>query len=189
VAEVITLDGMGPWATQVEYICTGLHTPVQACTTGSPITAVLFVNGDQGRGAFAALGIQGLKISDMYFYGGASNTTDGLLLKFVNRSKFESVYAWGVTGCGIHAEAAVTDTFIQPRVAIADVAMQGIQTGHANPSEGLCLGGDAGAPGGAEDTTSGSVIDAGMEGVSNAGIHIMSADQVTFQGGTSEQNK
>jgi hypothetical protein len=36
---------------------------------------------------------------------------------------------------------------------------------------------------------SGSVVDAGMEGVSNAGVHFLSADQETIQGGTSEQNK
>jgi hypothetical protein len=36
---------------------------------------------------------------------------------------------------------------------------------------------------------SGSVVDAGMEGVSNAGVHFLSADQETIQGGRSEQNK
>jgi hypothetical protein len=146
----ITLHGMGPWATQVEY------------TGANGATAVLYVNGHAGTAPYAATGIQGIQISGMFFYGDAANVADGVLLKFVNRSRFDSMYAWGVTGCGIHTEGAVTDTFLQPRVSFADALFVGILNNatHTTPANGICLDGDASAPGGPEDTTSGSLIDA-----------------------------
>jgi hypothetical protein len=174
---------MGPWAIQVEYTGT-------SCTTSPATCAVLFANGDLGSGSLAKFGIQGLKIEGMWFYGGNSNVFDGVLLRNVNRSRFDSVYAWGVTNCGIHTVGAVTDTFIQPRVSVADAALLGIQSSaHTTPGMGICLDGNPSAPAGAEDTTSGRVIDPGMEGVTEYGIYVLSADQETIEGGTSEQNQ
>lgn len=181
INSALQLRGLGPWSTQVEY--TG---PIGAA-------AVLTIDGSAGTGPYAAFGINGTDVTGIWFYGdtisSTANVTDALLLKFVNRSKFDSIYAWGASGCGIHTMGAVTDTFIRPRVSSADATFLGIDSGaHQIPNSGLCLGGITGVPGGNEDTTSGSVIDAGMEGLPGVGIHLLSADQMTIQGGTSETN-
>jgi hypothetical protein len=172
----VTLRGMGAWATQIEY-------------TGAPgAGAVLFFNGFTNT-VNKNFGLQGIQVEGIYLYGGASNVTNGLQLTFVNRSKITSVYAWGVTGCGILTQGAVTTTFIQPRVSSTDAALQGIQdSSHITPSNGLCLGGITGTTVGNIDTTSSTIIDAGMEYLTGIGIYIESADQVRIVGGTSEGN-
>lgn len=175
----LQLRGLGAFSTRVDY------------TGAIGAAAVMTVNAGNFTGPFAGNGINGGEISGMWFYGdsigGTPNATDGLSLIFVNRYMLNGVYAWGVNGCGIRTQGAVTDTFMRPRVSVADAAFGGIQS-HPTPTNGLCLGGLAGVPGGNEDTTSGSVIDAGMEGVRGVGIILQSADQITIQGGTSEQN-
>jgi hypothetical protein len=171
----ITMHGMGAWATQVEF-------------TGSSAAAILFVNGSTGTGTIGAAGIQGIKIDGMYFYGDTNNVTNGIQLTFVNRSRLDSVQVWGVSGCGFLTQAAVTTTFIQPRVSFADALFAGILNTHTTPANGICLGGFSAANTGSVDTTSGSVIDAGMEGLTNIGIFLQSADQERIVGGTSEEN-
>jgi hypothetical protein len=173
----VTLHGMGAWATQVEY-------------TSTSTTAVLTIDGTTGTGTLGSAGIQGIRMDGIYFYGDVSNVTNGLLLKFVNRSRFDSIQVWGVSGCGIQTKGAVTTTFIQPRVSFADALYAGLLgAGHTVPGAGLCLGGTTGSNTGSIDTTSGSVVDAAMEGItSGIGIHLQSADQETIQGGTSEEN-
>jgi hypothetical protein len=177
----LTLRGVSQWTTQVEY------------TGGPMVNAVLFVNGASGVGGFATTGLNGLNIANMFFYGGVVNATDGVLLKFVNHSRIDSVDAWGVINCGIETQGGVTDTLIQPRVSSTDALFIGIDNAsHTQPANGLCLGGitnAGGVTGNNIDTTSGSVIDGGFEGLSNIGVFLESADQESFHGGTSESNK
>lgn len=176
----ITLRGVSPFATQVEYVGTSL------------ISAVLMLDGSLGSGTLGAQGLSGMNVSNMYFYGdtvaATPNATDGVLLKFVNRSLFTSMYAWGVSNCGIETQGAVTDTLVTPRVSSTDAFFIGILGSHPQPTNGICLGGLSSAVGGPEDTTSGSLINPAAESVSNTGILLSSADQETIQGGTSEGN-
>jgi hypothetical protein len=174
----ITFHGQGAWGTQVEY------------TGSTATTAVMTIDGSTGTGTLGSAGIQGIRMDGIYFYGDVSNVTNGLLLKFVNRSRFDSIQVWGVSGCGIQTKGAVTTTFLQPRVSFADALFAGLLgASHTVPTGGICLGGIAESNTGSIDTTSGSVIDPGMEGLtSGIGIHLQSADQETIHGGTSEEN-
>lgn len=169
----IGIYGLGPQSTQIEY------------TGASGAAAVMVINGTTGTGTLGGNGINNVIMKGIFFYGGASNVADGLLIQFVNRSKFEDISAWGATSDAIEVQGAVTNTYIRLHSSAIDAFYLGIQTGHATPQNGLVFGGYAA---GGIDSTASTIVDPMAEGVSATGIFLKSAANLTFTGGTSELN-
>jgi hypothetical protein len=167
----VTLHGMGPMHTQLEYIGVSLIPAVLTVAPPSPSRSVTNTV-DQVEGIF--------------IYGDLANATDALLIQATNHSQFRSVWTWGVTNCGIHTEYAVTDSFITPRTSMWSArALLGstYNTAYTVPSHGLCF--DVLAGGG---TTNGTVQDAAAEGLTGAGWWLANGSGMTFTSGTSEGN-
>lgn len=166
----ITLRGMGPMMTQIEYI-------------GSSSTAVLWAHA-QTSGATA--GLTGVTLDGIFFYGGAGNVTDALLLEDMNRSNVSNVSAWGATGCGIHTQGTVTTTLFRPKVSGTDAGAIGISnSGHTVPANGICF--DR-SPSSNNQTTNGTMTDGAAEFLQGIGWYFESAQGMTTTGGTSESN-
>jgi hypothetical protein len=180
VQQLITNSGVGLWGmggnmTQIEY------------TGGSTVAAVLYVNGTTGSGSYGSNGINSIDIRDLYIYGGAANATDALRLDFVNRSDFSRIKMWGAVNACLDVHGAVTNTYQSLHCSVNDAFYQGIQSGsHTVPAFGKIFGGNT--IGGTIDSTDSSVIDAIDEGLSNTGWYLTSATNLTFMGGTSEDN-
>jgi hypothetical protein len=165
----VTLHGMGPMHTQLEYIGVSLIPAVLTVAPPSPSLSVTNTV-DQVEGIF--------------IYGDLANATDALLIQATNHSQFRSVWTWGVTNCGIHTEYAVTDSFITPRTSMWSArALLGstYNTAYTVPSHGLCF--DVLAGGG---TTNGTVQDAAAEGLTGAGWWLANGSGMTFTSGTME---
>jgi hypothetical protein len=115
---------------------------------------------------------------------GNSHATTAIQLQNWHRSTLENVSAWGVTGCGIFTDGAVTDTLIKPHVSLADATLANPQwTSLPAPTCGLGLSADS-----HNQTTDGTVIDGAFESVNGSGIYLYSASSMTFTSGTSENN-
>jgi hypothetical protein len=174
-ASGIHIKGAGNYQTILEY-------------TGSTAAAqgIIYVDGTTGTGSYApgANGLNNFSIEGFAIYGDVANANDGIQAVAVNRSKFSDLSFWGVTNCGIHTLAAVTDTFSRVHTSVADAFYLGIQSGsHSVPSGGLCFEAFGGI-----QTTNGTVIDAAAEGVTGWGWQLISAQTMVFTSGTSEQN-
>jgi len=166
----LKLVGMDANVTQLEY-------------TGSSKPAVLTI----ASSSPSTVGINGVRLSDMFIYGGSANITDAaVLIKAVHHSEFSNLNLWGSSSCGLHTMFAVTDTFQRIHVSINDAATNGLDSPslHATPIHGLCL--DELASG--LQTTAGTVIDPIVENVTGAGIWLKSAVTMVFMAGTSENN-
>jgi hypothetical protein len=115
---------------------------------------------------------------------GNSHVVNAISLENWHRSSLENVSAWGATGCGIYTPGAVTDTFIKPHVSGFDAALANpVWTSLQTPTCGIGMDAFSG-----NQTTSGTVIDGAFEGINGTGIKLLSANQMTFTGGTSEEN-
>ncbi len=125
--------------------------------------------------------IDDVTIRDISILGSTGNATDALHLYASFHSDFSNISTWGVTGCGIATNFAVTDTFYRPRTSYVENGQLGY--GGSTPAHGLCFDG---APGGG--TTDGTVIDAAAEGLTGTGWMLNSALSMTFTSGTSESN-
>ena len=165
----VTLHGMGPMQTQIEY-------------AGSSTPYILKVGPASSPGVSNY--IQSVQIEGIFIYGGISNATDAVLIQATNRSQFRNLYTWGVTGCGIHEQFAITNTLTTPRTSVADAQTLGIQSGHSVPASGLCLD----TLSGNLTTGNGTVIDAAAEQVTGVGWKLTAASGMIFSGGTSEGN-
>ena len=89
---------------------------------------------------------------------GTTNATDAVDLNFVNRSKIEDLYTWGVSTCGLRINAGVTDTLIRPHTSAA-MRLTSVSTplSHPTPQSDLCLAGGSGNSSGIQ-TTNGTVL-------------------------------
>ena len=177
----ITLDGAGPFSTQVEY--TG-----RSCTSKPGSCAVLWVNTDAGSGDRAKQGgPNGMVIRDMSFYGDAANVYDAVILES-SRSRFDNIYAWGATTCGIRMHGAEESTFTHPVVSGTAAFFLGINipSAHTRPANGICFDEDSAQ--GTNSVTSTTVSDPIMEGVAGIGIDVIGGNNVVITGGTSESN-
>ena len=163
----VTLHGMGPTVTQLEY-------------TGTSINAILLVNS-----ATPSYELDNVSVEGIFIYGDVSNATDAILITQTHRSRFDQISTWGVSGCGIHSKFAVTDTFTRPHTSFADATALGIfGSGHTTPASGLCFDQITSS----EQTTDGTVTDATAEGLTGIGWNYLGAEGMTNTGGTSEDN-
>lgn len=174
----ITLKG-SPYGTLLDY--TG------ASCTGTPSTcAALILTTDSGTGTPAEQGgPNGIVVDGMYILGGTSNLTDGIILQS-SRSSFRDIHVWGVVGCGIHTKGATSNTITHPVVSNIDATLAGVISGRTAPANGLCM--DQDTVFGVDATTSTTVTDPIMEGLSGIGIHLIKANNIVVTGGTSESN-
>jgi hypothetical protein len=173
----ISLFGSGPQNTRVEY--TGTN-----CTASPTTCAVIRTTTSGGSGTPAANGgPNNVVIKDMSFYGDVGNIYDAVMLSDA-RSRFDNIVAWGATNCGIHELGVETSTFIHPVVSGTVAYFMGI-SGSTTPHDGFCLDVD---PTFGITTTSETVTDPVMEGVTSSGIHFINANNVTMTGGSSEIN-
>jgi hypothetical protein len=162
----------GPFEFQLEY------------TGSSVIPAILTI----GSSAPETVFVEGVRLSGMFLYGDKANAADALLAEGFHHSILSDILTWGVTGCGIHTEFAVTDTLIAPRSSNLDATQLGIaNSSHSIPSHGLCLGQYAA---GGYQTTNTTIMDAAAEGLRGpgAGWWLSSANNMVFTAGTSEGN-
>ncbi len=166
------LHGMGPYATQIEY------------AGASGVTAALFVDGTTGSGVLGANGLNGFEADGIFFYGDLGNVPDAVVMRQTHRSMLSNIDTWGTTGCGVHSEGAVTDTYYRVHTSAIDATYIGIDSSsHSQPSGGICLDGYSG-----NQSTDGTVTDNITEGVSGTGWRLISANSMTFTSGTSEKS-
>lgn len=165
----IVLHGMGPMETQIEY------------TGATAIPAVLEI-------VDTANSVSSVQVSSIFLYGDNGNATDGLLNVAVHHSQFRDLYTWGVTGCGIHEEYGVTNTFDSDRISRWQATVLGIYgAGHSTPTSGLCfdqntVGSQTGA------TSDDTVLNDASEFLSGSGWLCTNAININIIGGTSESN-
>lgn len=164
----LSVIGAGAPNTWIEYTGTGVASAVVSVGSATP----------------SSVYVQNVRMSGLLLFGDTGNATDGLFLTGVHHSIFSDILTWGVTGCGIHTEFAVTNTFIAPRTSGNDAAQFGIASGHSQPTSGLCFG----EIDSSHKTTNSTVIDAAAEGVSGVGWLISGANNMLFAAGTSENN-
>jgi hypothetical protein len=165
----ISLHGMSPMQTQLEYI-------------GATLIPAVLQMGDTAHGE------NNNQIEKIFIYGDNSNATDGVLLQAVFHSQFRDVWTWGVTGCGIHDEAGVTNTFDAPRTSSFDAAALGITSGHSQPTSAFCL--DQNTTGAFTGVSSNDLLlNPAAEGVSGAGFNMLHGINTTITGGSSEDNQ
>lgn len=176
---LLRIQGMGASVTLLEYGAT----PQQPSPPVTP-AIILISTGTPSGGSY----VEGVQLSDMTIYGDSADATDAILLQAVHHSEFKNLHTWGVTGCGIHSEYAVTDTFYRPRTSIWDAIDLGINnSAHTVPAHGLCFGGLT-IDGENLQTTDGTVVDASAENLTGTGWLITDANSMTFTSGTSETN-
>ena len=171
----LTIEGMGI-DTQVEY--TGA-----SCTSSPTTCAVLYAHAEPTG---VTNGLEQVNLKGIFFYGGASNIYDAVILKDVNRSRIQEIYAWGAAagGCGIHTEGTDEDTFDRLTVSSREAAIA-LSGSHATPTNGLCY--DKSFASG-NFTQNATILNPRAEGVSGIGWYYMSAQANSSMGGTSEAN-
>jgi hypothetical protein len=163
------LVGKGPGQTILSY------------TGSSVVPAVLTIGGSATNSYYANNDV----VSGMSIIGGlTANAKDGILTQAAGVYKLEDVSIWGVTGCGIHTQNAVTSTFIRPHIWADEASRSGYLTGYQIPASGLCF--DQTTSG--ATTTDGTVVDPVVTSVSGPGFNLMAAQGMTFTSGTSEGN-
>lgn len=177
----ITLIGAGPFSTMVEYTGT-------SCVASPGTCAALWVNTDAGSGIPAEQGgPNGTVIRDMSFFGDNGNLYDAVILES-SRSRFDNIYAWGATTCGIRLHGAEENTFTHPVVSATAAVFLGISNPSLNtkPSAGICFDEDTAQ--GTNSVTSTTISDPVMEGTTGIGIYVIGGNNIVFTGGTSEAN-
>lgn len=161
---LLSMEGKGAGKTILQYV-------------GTPAPAVLTLGGSNNVFAVVAN-----RISKMSITGLTANATDGFFASTAHYWHLDDVSFWGVTGCGIHTEFAVTPTITAPVISQIQANFLGYGS-YSVPASGICMQDNAGG-----QTTDGTVIDPDIEGVSSWGIDLISANSMTFTSGASEQS-
>ncbi|MGA8730307.1 MAG: hypothetical protein WB608_16250 [Terracidiphilus sp.] len=173
-----------PWlmnTTGVNLVGKGTASTILAYTGSSPVAAVLTVGGSDSGSYY----VNNSYISGMSVVGGLANATDGILFQSAGAWTLDQVAVWGVTGCGIHTEGAVTWTMLSPHVWKDGAQRNGYYTGYSVPTSGICTDKTVGS---ATPSTDGTIISAIAQGVSGVGWDLRYGQQINFKGGTSEGN-
>jgi hypothetical protein len=165
----VSLHGMSPMQTQLDYV-------------GASVIPAILTLGDTTNGE------SNNQITGIFIYGGNANATDGILVRATFHSQFRDVWTWGVTGCGIHDEAGVTNTYDVARTSGFDATALGIHnSGHSQPTSAWC--GDQNIVGTKTGALSNDLLlNPAAEGVSGPGFNFINAINTVITGGTSEDN-
>jgi hypothetical protein len=177
----LKLEFPGPMQFQLEY------------TGSTVIDGALYIDGTSSQVTGNGINVDitgGLFVyGDNNAAGSTANLSDGILIQDTNRSRFENLYSWGVSGsgCGIHSQGNVTSTWYRPHVSHTDFVFltKGSISGHSTPSNGLCFNLSTST---GFQTTDSTVVDAIAEGVTGQGWYLVNANSMVFTGGTSEAN-
>ncbi len=123
----------------------------------------------------------GDSVSDMAIVGN-SYSPYAMLVDGTHHSQFRNLSLWGSATCDYESKFAVVDNLDNIHSSSGDASFFGLP-GTSSPN-GLCFDGEDAS----HETTAATVTDPLSEGHATSGIEISNAQNMTFEGGTSEAN-